>query len=156
MRRYKRCAERTFTIAGDQHVAKFNRLMEARECILEQQSNTVDRGRWLVRLYSQDLTEVKETVLCRGLNFWPAPQKIPTLEIAAVVGVDWRMNELEATELCGSVCSILKRSKPPPPTIKDERVALRTLKEKNNIVILPVDKWTATVVMETSDFVKAR
>ena len=36
MRRYKRCAERTFTITRDQHVATFNRLMEARECILEQ------------------------------------------------------------------------------------------------------------------------
>ena len=73
------------------------------------------------------------------MNFAPAPRKIPTCEIvAAVEGVTSRMNEQDANELRGSVCSILKRSKPPPSNITDEeRVALSTLRKKENIIFFP-------------------
>ena len=54
------------------------------------------------------------------------------------------MNELDTSELCGSVCRALRRSKPSSPNIiKVERVVLRTLKEKDSIVILPADKGNA-------------
>ena len=59
-------------------------------------------------------------------------------------GVAQRMNELDTSELCGSVCRALRRSKPSSPNIiKVERVVLRTLKEKDSIVILPADKGNA-------------
>ena len=56
--------------------------------------------------------------------------------LPAEEGVARRMNELEASELRGTVCNVLKRSKPPPPNItRNDRVALRTLKENENIMI---------------------
>lgn len=83
----------------------------------------------------------------------PAPQKI-TFEIAAAVeGAARRMTEHGASELCGSVCSILKRPKLPPSNItKEEKVAMSTLREKDNIVIPPANEGNATVVMDCSGY----
>ena len=62
-------------------------------------------------------------------------------------------NEQDASELRGSVCSVLKRCKLPPPNItKEERVALSNLRKKDNIVFLPADKGNATVVMDCSEY----
>ena len=60
------------------------------------------------------------------------------------------MNEDDASELLRSVCSPLKRPKPPPSNItEEERIALSTLKE-DNIVIHPADEGNAAVVMDCS------
>ena len=80
------------------------------------------------------------------MNFALAPHRIPTLEMAAAVeGVARGMNELEASELRVSVCSVLKRSKLPLSNIiKAESVVV------SFFVILPEDKGNATVVMDSS------
>ena len=74
---------------------------------------------------------------------------------AAVETVTRHMGNEEATDLRGSICNILRRAKPPPPNLKkDEKAAIKALKEDTNITILPADKGTATVVMDTSQYVE--
>ena len=92
--------------------------------------------------------KVEEAIFRRGLNFALAPHRIPTLEMAAAVeGVARWMNELEASELHVSVCSVLKRSKLPLSNIiKAESVVV------SFFVILPEDKGNATVVMDSSAY----
>ena len=72
---------------------------------------------------------------------------LPYVDIAAEVeGVARRLNGKEASELRGSVCSVLKRARSFKPNIgKDEQAALKTQKQDKSITILPADKGNATV-----------
>ena len=64
-----------------------------------------------------------------------------------------RLGGEEASELRGSVCSILKRARPPSQNLdKDERTVLKTLRQDRTITILPADKGNATVVMDTEEY----
>jgi len=100
------------------------------------------------------LSNAEERVLNLGLNFTPVPRKIPYMDIAAAVeGVARKMNHEEASELRGSVCSILKRARLPHPNLtKEERKALKDLKQENGITILPADKGNATVVLDAEAY----
>ena len=116
-----------FVIARDRHIAKFSRLLVAGTTQApEDRSSAVNKNRWLVNLSSKTLTDAEQTVLQKGLNFAHAPRKMPTFEIAAAIkGVACEMNGHDVSKLCGSVCSVLKRSKAPPSNItKEERLAL--------------------------------
>ena len=76
------------------------------------------------------------------------------MDITASVEVTARRLDTEdASEFRGSVCSILKRAKPPPPNLnKNERKALKTFKQDQNVVFLPADKGNATVVMDSVQY----
>ena len=66
---------------------------------------------------SQELSNTEE-VPCRGLNFAPAPRRIPYM--AMIAGVETAAKKLDnnaANDLRGRVCSILKKAKPPAPNI---------------------------------------
>ena len=144
-------AEAVFPLHQDK---KFNRMRE--KASVGQQPG-IDQQRWVVNLSSRTLTNMKQQVLRRGLNFTPAPQKIPLMDItAAVEGVAQQMdNEKAASDLRGSICSILRRAKPPPSNLdKSERTALKTLKEDKSITVLPANKGNATVVLDMAQYEK--
>ena len=75
---------------------------------------------------------------------------------AAIEGVAHGMGDKEAaSDLRGSVCSILRGANPPPPNLsKDERAALKALKEDVNTIVLPADKGNAAVqvVMDAAQY----
>ena len=79
----------------------------------------------ILNLFFENVTDVEQSV-GKGLNFVPAPQRIPTSEIVAAIQCTYitrRTNEQNASELRGSVCSALKRSKrakPLPPNPQEE------------------------------------
>ncbi len=55
-------------------------------------------------------------------------------------------------DLHGRVCGILKRAKPPKDNLtKEQRKALKELKDLEDEVILPADKGSAIVVMRRED-----
>ncbi|XP_072023469.1 uncharacterized protein [Amphiura filiformis] len=59
----------------------------------------------------------------------------------------------KAAELRSDCVQVLKQSKPPPSNIsKEERAALRELKEDKDITILPADKGRATVILNKTDY----
>ena len=59
----------------------------------------------------------------------------------------------EASEPRGSVCSILKRAKLPPPNLhKDRTIALKILRQDIGITILPADKGNAAVVLDLTEY----
>ena len=143
------CAEKTYCNTKKQHMEKFSCLQQKKT-----QQQGIDHSKWVVNLSSQALTDTEENVLRQGLNYAPAPQRIPYMDIAASVEVTARtLDTEEASELRGSVCSILKRAKPPPPNLSnDERRALKTLKQDQDVVFLPADKGNITVVMDSVQY----
>ena len=149
----KDSAEAIFLSTTRRHIEKFKKMMEI---VFPEQHQGINQETWVVNLSSRTLTDAEERVLRRGLNFAPAPRKIPTMDIAAAIeAVARRMVNEEAADLRGSVRNILKKAKLPPPNLqKDERAAIKALKEDKNITILPADKGNATVVMDTSQYVE--
>ena len=94
-------------------------------------SASIDRSTW-VNLSRYELTTEEKGALNLGLNFSPAPRKIPYMEIAAAVEDGARkIPDREASEVRVKVCSILKSAKPPKANItKEQQRALKSLKEK--------------------------
>ena len=89
-----------------------------------------------------------------GLNFTPAPTKLPLVDtITAVEEGARQLNEEDAEDLRGRVCGILRRDKPPKDNLsKEQRKALKELRSLENEVILPADKGKATVMMNREDY----
>jgi hypothetical protein len=95
-------------------------------------------------------------VLQKGLNFAVTPKSIPTEEF--ICNIECGISNLgkdEAEVIRQEAAHILRRSKPPKSNItKEERDALKKLKEKDDIVVLKSDKGNNTVIMDKSDYTK--
>ena len=108
----------------------------------------------MINLTNRPLSKPEEDVLRLGLNFTPAPTKLPLVDtIAAVEEGARQLNEEDAEDLRGRVCGILRRAKPPKDNLsKEQRKALKELRSLENEVILPADKGKATVMMNREDY----
>ena len=89
-----------------------------------------------------------------GLNFAPAPKKLPLLDTIAGVELGaMRLNRDEACDLRGKICGVLRKAKPPRDNLTGEqRKAIKELQGMKDVAILPADKGNATVVMQTDDY----
>ena len=69
--------------------------------------------RWVVNLTDRSVSKPQEDVLKLGLNFAPAPTKLPVVDtIAAVEEGARQLSEEDAEDLRGRVCGILRHAKP--------------------------------------------
>ena len=67
----------------------------------------------------------------------------------------WKCTQEHAEEIKGKVCSLLKRTPRPNKNLSPiQTKAIKSLKKRDNIVILRVDKGNATVVMEKEEYHK--
>ena len=110
--------------------------------------------KWVVNLTEHKLTRDQEDVLKLGLNFVPAPKKLPMLDI--VTGIELGARKLgsdEAEELRGRVCGILRKAELPKDNLtREQRKAIGELESLEGIAILPADKGNATVLMKSEDY----
>ena len=110
--------------------------------------------KWVVNLSKHKLTDPQLSVLAKGLNFSPSPNKIPYDDY--IVATELACKKLpynEATVLRSEIAQALRGSKPPKSNIsKDERKAINDLKKNKEILILPADKGKATVLMDVDEY----
>ena len=67
----------------------------------------------MVNLTDRSVSKPQEDVLKLGLNFAPAPTKLPVVDtIAAVEEGARQLSEEDAEDLRGRVCGILRHAKP--------------------------------------------
>jgi len=90
------------------------------------------------------------SVLARGLNFSPAPTSIPIPRILSVIEpVLGRMEEGTSAEIRAEVSQALTRRRKPVNNLSpSERFAIKSLRNREDIVVLPSDKGRVTVVMD--------
>ena len=132
--------------------SKFDCLLVRRNACA--QTKQVSRERWVVNLSKTPLEDAEIGVLSKGLNFAPAPSKIPVTDLIAAVekGLSKTSKE-QATEARKRISNILSRAKPPPSNLlPDLRRAVSLLKKRDDILVLPADKGRATVVMDKCDY----
>ena len=106
--------------------------------------------RWVVNMSSRDLSIPEKSILSKGLNFVPAPKRIPILHIIAAIksGLNGLNDDAHIRQ---KMIGLLMKSKPPPSNIlPSERKALRDLRAEPDIMILPADK--ATVLLDRQDY----
>ena len=94
------------------------------------------------------------SILSKGPNFDFAPTNPPNVEfISAVEAACQRLPEQDAQELRAEVNILLKRAKPPKSNItKEEKKALKELREDQDRMVLTVDKGVAMVVMDRKKY----
>nr|XP_022903159.1 uncharacterized protein LOC111415639 [Onthophagus taurus] len=108
----------------------------------------------VIKRSSVPLTEEETKVLVKGLNYAVAPKKFPKEEIICEVeAVIRRIPAVKAEEVRQDIARVLKTATPPKSNLTmNERRALRTIREKPDIIILPTDKGNATVVMDRKEY----
>ena len=96
------------------------------------------------------------SALSKGLNFAPAPKKIPTAHLVTTIEAAIRrlgISETVAAKIRMSVIGAVSRARMPPRNVPlKEMKALKDLARDEYILILPADKGKATVVMNKADY----
>ena len=116
------------------------------------------KEKWVYNTSSKTLTEPQNNVLEKGLAFTPTPSKAPTLDLIVAVESGARQLGLQsdaASSLRAAAAKVLSKPKTPPANItRDERQAIKDLKNDSSISIHPADKGRATVIMDKDDYME--
>ncbi|XP_071052133.1 uncharacterized protein [Onthophagus taurus] len=90
----------------------------------------------------------------RRIELRNRPKKVPNEEIICEVEAAVRgMPALKADEIRQEVARVLKSAKPPKSNLTvGEKTALRSIKEKSEIVVLPANKGNGTVVIDRKEY----
>ena len=112
-----------------------------------------------MNLSQKRLSDNERKVLEWAMKFAPAPKKIPNLEmVAQVEDALLRLKHVkifEADRVRATVANAIIQARPPKSNVrKEEREALRDLRNDSSIVLLEADKGNSTVVMDAEDYEK--
>ena len=158
-------AERVFLTTRAAQKLKLSALLEGRSRRSPARLGVTDgldvaQERWVVNLSRAKLTEDEVSVLRRGLNFAPAPQRVPILDVVASVecalksckGATVEAAEAARLKVAGAIRRFSNRGKSNWNVSKEDGRALMRLRDDDDIVVLPADKGNATVVMDKADY----
>lgn len=109
----------------------------------------------VINISNRQLSPSEELVLNKGLNFEVAPKQIYCLNIvSAIEEAAHRLSSEDAEEYRRETRNVLDRKikKTKSNLSREEIVALKKLRNDNNIKILPADKGNATVIMDTEQY----
>ena len=111
-------------------------------------------AKWVVNISNFKLDQDQTEALKKGLNFAPAPEKVPVTQIISSVEKGLRnIPPQVAAKARKQISHLMVKSRIPPTNLQPNlRKALKTLRENKDIIILPADKGRATVVMNKEDY----
>ncbi|KAG8222146.1 hypothetical protein J437_LFUL000728 [Ladona fulva] len=119
-------------------------------------SASLNPDRIVINLSGRNISETAKSVLSKGLNFAPAPRTMPYQDFIGAIEPALRFLPQESAEEARSkIASALKKATPPRSSLsREEREALKDLKDNRDVVILPADKGNATVLMERYSYTR--
>ena len=149
-------SEREMTAVKERHVQKFERLQAGKASDDGIGENFVDKDKWVINLSSKQLTENEKNLLSKGMKFAITPKHVPKKEIISTVeGALTGIDKPEADIIRAKVSLTLQKAQTPKENIsRDDKNAMRNLKNDNSIVILPADKGRATVILDKTDYIE--
>ncbi|XP_011859451.1 PREDICTED: uncharacterized protein LOC105556945 [Vollenhovia emeryi] len=105
-------------------------------------------------LSSQTLSPAETAILAKGHNFAVTPSRIPTEEIISQIETAiFHLPPEAGNNIRQQSAQILRKAKLSIQNInREERLALRSIKQNDDILILPADKGNTTVVMDKKDY----
>ena len=121
-------AERVYVKTKERQVMKLEKLVKQKRDVRTRAA--CDQKRSVVNLTEHILTDEQESVLELGLNFVPAPTRLPLIEtISGIEEAAKRISNDEANDLRGRVCGAIRKAKLPKDNLSaNQRRALLELK----------------------------
>ena len=109
-----------------------------------------------MNLSDKVLSETEISLLSKGMNFSITPKEVPVKEIiSAVENSVKNLDKAEGDNIRAKVSLTLQNARAPTGNLsKEERQALKSLKDDESIIILPADKGRATVVLNKDDYIR--
>ena len=153
--------ERVFTTTKTRQIKKFNFLKKT-PAYRNTPVPDIIRKKWVINLSSKPLTDGEQSLLQKGPNFAVSSSRVPlTKYIAVTKRICDELGEnttgKDCTEIYQKTKEILhhyKKKKSFTHNItKEEREAIKTLREDASHVVLTADKGVALVVMDKSQYV---
>ena len=114
------------------------------------------KEKWVVNLSGEVLSDAERSVLSKGLTFVPTPKYINNVEFITEVEKlvsNSSMTQDEANKVRFEVTKALQSFKPSDDNLTaEERRALRGLREREDLMILPSDKGKSVCVLTTEQY----
>lgn len=122
--------------------------------INDQTKTSNDEKVSILNISNTHIDEVTIGLLEKGLNFAISPRTIPKEDILCSIEYGIKDMPDNIKEIIRQDCSIINRkAKPPRSNIsKQEYLALKTLNQNPDILVLKAYKGGATVIMNTQDY----
>ena len=113
-------------------------------------------NKWVVNLSKTPLTQVQESLLSKGPNFAIAPNNLPDVDfITGIELVCYKLSEQDSKELRAETNCLLRKATAHRANItREEKKALRELKDDKDRILLTVDKGVAMVVLDKKKYLE--
>ena len=100
--------------------------------VTQSATNITDKKKWVINMFSRQLTHIETDLLAKGLNFSITSKTLPNKDIIATVEDAVKdLEKEEAGTIRDKVSLTLQNSKPPKDNLsKDERKALKELQSE--------------------------
>ena len=154
--------EKVFKITKNCQIKKFNHLQQQ-----PRYRNTpvpdIIRKKWVINLSSKPLSDGEQSILQKDPKFAISSSKVPITEYIAVTKricdeLGENTTGKDCTEIYQKTKEVLqhfKEKKGPTHNItKQEKEAIKTLREDSSRVVLTADKGVALVVMDKSQYIE--
>ena len=109
-----------------------------------------------MNLSSTTITDHQKSVLSKGLNFAPTPNKVTVPKIIGNIETALKYSKASPESVSrarSQIVKILSKQRRLTPNLSpEESKALKELKNNESIMILPADKGRATVIMDRTDY----
>ena len=114
------------------------------------------RDKWVVNLSEELLTEAENSVLRNGLNIFPTPKSVNSVdfitEVEKLISKS-SMSVDEINKIRFEVTKALQSFRPDRDNLTvEERRALHGLRERKNLMILPSDKGKSACILTTEQY----
>ena len=154
--------EKVFKITKNCQIKKFNHLQQQ-----PRYRNTpvpdIIRKKWVINLSSKPLSDGEQSILQKGPKFAVSSSKVPITEYIAVTKricdeLGENTTGKDCTEIYQKTKEVLQHFKdkkgPTCNITKQEKEAIKTLREDSSQVVLTADKGVALVVMDKSQYIE--
>lgn len=127
---------------------KLNKLMR------QSTRKQLDMNKVVINKSNRPLTAIERSVLAKGMNFAVAPRRQPAADIITSIECAASfLPESKRNELTYEVKKAIENPRRPKENLsKQEILALKCLRNDDNIVIMPADKGKAAVVMDKTEY----
>ena len=152
----EKARESMFLRSKERLVKKFNLLLESKES-KKKDAKTNHVKDPVLNLVPGEIPDSHKDLLRLGPKFVPNIKKIPYMDIvtateSSALKLEYSKKVSEAQDLRKDVLRILKTAKPVKDNLtRDQRSALKELKNDNNISIYPFDKGSGLVRIKNED-----
>ena len=122
----------------------------------DEDSKEEAKERWVKNLSNRPLSKDEVNLLRKGGGFAVTPSELPIMDyITAIEQACRNLAKGEANCLRAEMIEDMEKAKLPKSNLtKRERLALKTLRDDENIMVLPADKGKCMVIMERKEYLE--